>query len=119
MQVLFLQEESVGAPGGASHGQTDRWAREEREDEARVQILSGKIRLQETAEETHEESTRIHGTRSDETPVRSVRRGIVVDETINGAQTQSYGREDLRMRHVRQEIRQQGEPEYPQTNAHG
>lgn len=87
MQVLLLQEESVGASGNASHGQTNRRSREERKDEARVQILSGKIRLQETAEETHEESARIHGTRSDETPVRSVRRGIVVDETINGAQT--------------------------------
>lgn len=84
LQVLFLQEEPVSAPGNASHEQTDH---EEHEDEACVQVLSGKIRLQKTAEETHEESARIHGTRSDETPMRSVRRRIVILETINGAQT--------------------------------
>lgn len=82
-----------------------------------MQVLPGEIRVQEAAEEAHEESTRFRG-RASEAPVRSVRCGTVIDETTDGAQTQSRGREGLRVRYVRQEVRQQGELEHPQADAH-
>jgi len=118
-QVLLLQEEPVGASGNASRGQANRHDREECEDEARVRVLSGEIRIQGITEEAHEEPAWIRRAHSGEASVRSVRCGIIIDETFTGAQTKSRGREDLQMRHVQQEIRQQGEFEYSRANAHG
>lgn len=117
-QALLVQEKSVDAPDDASCRQTDRRDREERKDEARVQVLPGEIRVQEAAGEAHEKPARVRG-RSSEAPVRPVRRGIVVDEATNGAQAEPHGREDLRVRQVRPAVRQQGEPEDPQADAHG
>lgn len=90
LQALSVQEEPVGAPGDASRRQAGRRGGEGREDEARVQVLPGEIRVQAAAGEAHEEPARIRG-RAGEAPVRPVRRGAVVDETTDGAQAQSRG----------------------------
>lgn len=68
LQALPVQEEPIGAPGDASRRQTDRRSREEREDEARVQVLPGEIRVQEAAGKAHEEPARIRE-RAGEAPV--------------------------------------------------
>lgn len=99
LQALFVQEESVGASDDTSRRQADHCGREEREDQARVQVLPGEIRVQETAGEAHEEPARIRG-RAGEASVRSVWRGAIVDETTDRAQTQPRGRENLRVRRL-------------------
>lgn len=118
LQALPVQEEPVGAPDDAPRRQAGRRGREEREDQARVQVLPGEIRVQEAAGAAHEEPARIRG-RAGEAPVRPVRRGALLDETADRAQAQPRGREDLRVRRLRQAVRQQGEPEHPQADAHG
>jgi len=117
-QVLPVQEESVGASDGASRESAGR-QREERQGQARVHLLPGEVRVQAIAEDAHEEPARICGRGPAEAPVRPVRRGAVLHETLDGAQAWPRWREDLQVRRVRQGVRQQGEPQRPQAHAHG